>query len=458
MNSPAKQTISQSSSQRSATKHAAQETARGANLLQPHLARALNAFLWPIAIVIIIHRTWILPQNLDSTDDFTTVWEAVERFTSGVPVYSENYLTTAPHYLYSPGGTLLLTPISLFGSLETGRTWFAIAQSASILAAIVLLLLWYGVSRRSPLIPGIVALCFLSEPVTNTIDFTNVNGGLFLGLVVFLMTLHQRRNAFAGIVLGLCITIKPVFLPLLFLPFMRRQFSTILYALGVVVAANAVAWPLMERPRDYIDITIPYLGVVRDFANSSLTGQLVWLGADSTLILLWRIFFGIFVLISVVLLLRWLERDEKFWLATTSGILFIGAFFLSSLGQQYYSLMLLPMVLTLLRPILGARDDEGKPAATIMLNWSTGLATILCFFYASWIIAPRDVFTNWLNTAIGGIGWGVFILAIAALLIRMTIVDSVNGRDFASGFTWLSKWKIGGKNSTRDSKEASHNV
>lgn len=458
MNSPAKQTISQSEKQPSTAKDAAQETARSAIFLQPRLARSLNAFLWPIAVVIILHRTWILPQNLDSTDDFTTVWKAVNRFTSGLPVYTENYLTVDPHYLYSPGGTLLLTPISLLGSMDTGRIWFAVAQSASILVAVVLLLLWYGVPRRSPLIPAIIALCFLSEPVTNTIDFTNVNGGLFLALVVFLMALHQRRSAFAGIVLGLCITIKPVFLPLLFLPFMRRQFSSIFYALGVVIAANAVAWPLMERPRDYLDITIPYLGEVREYANSSLTGQLVWLGANPTLILMWRIFFGIFVLISLVLLLRWLERDEKFWLATTSGILFTGAFFLSSLGQQYYSLMLLPMVLTIIRPLIGMRDDEGAEAKTIMLNWSTGLATILCFFYAYWIIEPRDVFTNWLNIAIGGIGWGVYILAIAALMIRMTIVDSVNGRDFASGFSWLNKWKLAGKNSHNEIKEASQNV
>ncbi|WP_297452406.1 glycosyltransferase family 87 protein [uncultured Corynebacterium sp.] len=429
--------------------------------LPQHLMRGLNAFLWPIAFVVIFHRTWILPKNLAGTDDFTTVWSAVDRFVSRVPVYSENYVTTDPHYLYSPGGTLLLAPIRIFGSLETGRICFAFVQSAAIIVAIILLLRWLGVSRFSPIIPASLALLYLTEPITNTLDFTNVNGSLFLALVLFLIALEQRRNLLAGLIIGIAITIKPVFLPLLFLPFMRRQFSTVLTGIGVVIALNVMAWPLMVQPRDYIDITIPYLGIVRDYANASLTGQLVWLGADSTLILLWRIFFGIFVLASVVLLLRWLERDEKFWLTTTSGILFTGAFFLSSLGQQYYSMMLLPMVLTIIRPLIADTDNEGNVGSTAMLNVGAGLGVVLCFFYASWFVTGPSLLYPWFTIAIGGIGWAILILSITAELIRMTIVDSVNGRSFASGFAWLGDWKIAGKKFNRQSaqefEEVSHN-
>ena len=419
--------------------------------LSRHVSRGLSAFLWPIAAVVIFHRTWVLPKDVSGTDDFTTVWSAINRFVSQVPVYSEDYVTADPHYLYSPGATLLLAPIDLFGSLESGRIWFAVFQSAAIIAAIVLLLRWLGIARSGPIIPASIALLYLTEPVTNTLDFTNVNGSLFLALVLFFIALTERRNILAGLIIGIAITIKPVFLPMLFLPFMRRQFSTVLISIGVVIAANVIAWPLMVQPRDYLDITIPYLGVVRDFANASLTGQLVWLGAHPTLILLWQIFFGIFVLVSVVLLLRWLERDEIFWIATTSGVLFTGAFFLSSLGQQYYSMTLLPMVLTVLRPLVLDRDNEGNIGSTVMLNWGAGLGVVLCFFYANWWIDEDDLFFPWFTVAIGGIGWAVLILSITAALIRMTIVDAVNGRSFVSGFSWLGDWKIAGRKFNQES-------
>lgn len=417
-----------------------------------NLSRALCSFLWPIVIVEIIHRAWILSSNLGSTDDFTTVWSAVDRFVSGVPVYSENYLTTDPHYLYSPGATLLLSPMALFGDIDSGRLWFAIIQAIAIVAALVMLLRWLGVEKQSPLIPGLVAIAFLTEPVTNTLDFTNVNGSLFLALVAFLILLDMRKNLLAGLIIGLAIAIKPVFLPLLFLPFMRRQFSTVIAAIAVVIAANAAAWPVMVQPRDYIDITIPYLGIVRDYANASLPGQLVWFGANPKLILLWQVFFAAFVIVALVLLLRWLERDEKFWLTTTSGLLLTGAFFLSSLGQQYYSLMLFPLVLSILPPLLGTKNEEGTVTRTVMLNWPAGLAVVLCFFLANWIVETRDFLTSWFTIAIAAFGWGLLILTIAGASIRMTIEDVRNGRSFKSGFNWLGKWVPGANSSNAQSR------
>ncbi len=360
---------------------------------------------------------------------------------SGVPVYSENYVATDPHYLYSPGATLLLSPMMAFGSIDTGRLIFAFIQAAAIVLAIVVVLRWLGVAASSPIIPGVVVIAFLTEPVTNTIDFTNVNGSLLLALVLYLVLLDRRQNLLAGLIIGLAIAIKPVFLPLLFLPFMRKQFSTIAVGIAVVVAANLAAWPLMVQPEDYLAITIPYLGIVRDYANASLPGQLVWLGAHPTLILLWQLFFAVFVMIALVLLLRWLDRDEKFWLATTSGLLLTGAFFLSSLGQQYYSLMLLPMVLTILRPLIGVKDDDGNPAPTVMLSWPAGLATVLLFFYASWVIAPRHILSEWFTIAIACFGWGLLILVIAGAAVRMTIMDVRSGRSFASGYRWIQTWK-----------------
>ena len=112
---------------------------------------------------------------------------------------------------------------------------------------------------------------------------------------------------------------------------------------------------------------------------------------------------------------------------------------------------LLPMVLTVLRPLVLARDNEGNIGSTVMLNWGAGLGVVLCFFYANWWIDEDDFFFPWFTVAIGGIGWAVLILSITAALIRMTIVDAVNGRSFASGFSWLSDWKIAGRKPNQES-------
>ena len=76
--------------------------------------------LWPLAILTALHKIWASYES-GTTDDFTTVWEALNRFWSGVPVYSEDYTTTDPHYLYLPGGTMLLSPLSALGNFDAAR-------------------------------------------------------------------------------------------------------------------------------------------------------------------------------------------------------------------------------------------------------------------------------------------------------------------------------------------------
>ena len=78
--------------------------------------RGLRAFAWPLAVLLVFHRVFVLARAGHATDDFTTVWSAARRFVERVPVYSEIYEHVDPHYLYNPGATLLLSPCLLYTS------------------------------------------------------------------------------------------------------------------------------------------------------------------------------------------------------------------------------------------------------------------------------------------------------------------------------------------------------
>ena len=67
----------------------------------------INAAAWPVAILLVVHRVFIVARNGTPTDDFTTVYNAVARMSTGHPVYEQTYNHVDPLYLYTPGATLL---------------------------------------------------------------------------------------------------------------------------------------------------------------------------------------------------------------------------------------------------------------------------------------------------------------------------------------------------------------
>ncbi len=83
----------------------------------------LRSILWPLAILSIIHRSYVLATNGYITDDFGPVYRAVVNFKTGWDIYNEHFNYVDPHYLYPPGGTLLMAP---FGYLpvDASRYWF----------------------------------------------------------------------------------------------------------------------------------------------------------------------------------------------------------------------------------------------------------------------------------------------------------------------------------------------
>lgn len=77
---------------------------------QVDIGRIVSLVLWPVAILMVFQRSVILGVNGDRTDDFAPVYRAALAFLRSEPVYTENYNTVDPHYLYPPSGSMLMAP------------------------------------------------------------------------------------------------------------------------------------------------------------------------------------------------------------------------------------------------------------------------------------------------------------------------------------------------------------
>ncbi|MBJ7387768.1 MAG: arabinofuranan 3-O-arabinosyltransferase, partial [Mycolicibacterium sp.] len=380
----------------------------------PTAATVLRSVLWPLAILSVIHRTYVLATNGYITDDFGPVYRAVVNFKMGWDIYNEHFEYVDPHYLYPPGGTLLLAP---FGYLpvDASRYWFITFNTLAILLAAYFLLRLFKFTMASVAAPALVLAMFCTESVTNTLVFTNINGCMLLAEVLFFRwLLDGKRNHewLAGAAIGLTLVVKPSLAPLLLLPLLSRQWRALVPAFGVPLVFNAVAWPLVSDPMNFITRTVPYIFSTRDYFNSSILGNGIYYGLPDLLILVLRIAFGLLAVATLWLLYRYYrERDPLFWMLTSSGVLLITSFLVLSLGQGYYSMMLFPFLMTVVLPnstirswpawlaiygfmtmdrwLLGHWPSTGRflEYSKITYGWSLMLIVVFCSLYFRYLDA-----------------------------------------------------------------------
>ncbi|MDR7329478.1 glycosyltransferase family 87 protein [Corynebacterium guangdongense] len=373
--------------------------------LRPDAARIATVALWPIAVMVVLHSVLVLAFNGSVTDDFTTVYSAIRRMLGGVPVYNENYATVDPHYLYNPGATLLLAPMGLSGDRELSRAVFIVLNAAAIIAALAVLVRLVGHRLTSWLFPGAVTVAFLTESVRNTLIFSNINGILLLALSGFLWLLLRGHRWWAGLVLGLAIVVKPMFAPLLLLPLMKFDWRTILGGVAVPVLANVIAWPLVPGAGDYLTRVVPYLGETRDYANSSLAGFAVYFDMPGWLEAVLWLTLGVFVAVGLAALFFYRDSAPLFWATTTTGLLLTGVFVMSSLGQQYYSMMLFPMILTVATRL------------SVFHVWPAWLAAFLFLWPGDWHSVHAPDAGRWASYFTATAGWSMLVVVIAVTAV-----------------------------------------
>ncbi|MEJ5996881.1 glycosyltransferase family 87 protein [Corynebacterium sp. H130] len=376
-----------------------------------------NVALWPVAVMLVLHRVFVMAINGSVTDDFSTVYYALRRFHDGVPVYNETYHFVDPHYLYSPGATLFLSPLGLQTDFDTARTIFIITNALAIVAALGVLTRLFSYSLRSAIFPFSVVVAYLTEAVQNTLVFSNINGVLLLALASFLSLLYHDKRWAAGLVLGCAILIKPIFAPLLFLPFVKAQWQTVLSAISIPVAFNLAAWPVVPQASDYVTRTMPYLGLTRDFANSSLPGIALYFGMPEWQEKFWFLMFAALIVAGLIGLLRLRYSEALLWLACTSSLLLAGVFFLSSLGQMYYSMLLFPLLFTALLP----RSPMHNPVAWLA---AYGFLTYDNWNSKEWIDTGR-----WFTYLLPTTGWALILIVISVTAVVWAFHDVKGSND-----------------------------
>jgi arabinofuranan 3-O-arabinosyltransferase len=383
----------------------------------PNTATVLRSILWPVALMSIVHRSYVLATNGYITDDFAPVYRAVVNFKMGWDIYNEHFNHVDPHYLYPPGGTLIMAP---FGYLpvDASRYWFIFFNTLAIVLAAYFLLRLFKFSLASVAAPALLLAMFCTENVTNTLVFGNINGCILLLEVLFFRWLldgNKSHEWWAGVAIGLTLVVKPLLAPLLLLPLLNRQWRALATALVVPVVFNAAAWPLISDPMNFVTRTLPYIFSTRDYFNSSILGNGVYYGLPTWLILLLRIGFAALAVVSLWLLYRYYrERDPLFWMATSSGVLLVASWLVLSLGQGYYSMMLFPFLMTVVLPnsvirswaawlaiygfmtmdrwLLGHWPTTGRALEYLKITygWSLILVVVFCALYFRYLDAKSD--------------------------------------------------------------------
>jgi len=385
----------------------------------PSAATVLRSVLWPAAIISVIHRSYVLGTNGYITDDFGPVYRAVVNFKLGLDIYNEHFEQVDPHYLYPPGGTLLLAP---FGYLpvDASRYWFITINTIAIVIAAYFLLRLFKFSLSSVAAPALLLAMFCTESVTNTLVFTNINGCILLCEVLFFRWLLDGKvnhQWLAGIAVGLTLVIKPSLAPLLLLPLLNRQWRALVPAFVVPLLFNLAAWPLVSNPMQFVHGTLRYIFSVRDYFNSSIQGNGIYYGLPWWLILLLRIVFGLLAVGSLWLLYRYYrERDPLLWMLTSSGVLLIATFLVTALGQGYYSMMLFPFMMTVVLP------------NSVIRNWPAWLAIYGFMTMDRWLLGHWPTTGRYLEYMRITYGWSLMLIVVFCVLYFRYLDAKSEGR------------------------------
>ncbi|PRC41647.1 hypothetical protein C6A85_000000114565 [Mycobacterium sp. ITM-2017-0098] len=367
----------------------------------------------------VIHRSYVLVFNRYITDDYAPVYRAVINFKFGWDIYNEHFNYVDPHYLYPPGGTLIMAPFGYLPEVAS-RNWFIFFNSLAIVLAGYFLLRLFNFTLSSVAAPALLLAMFSTESVTNTLVFGNINGVMLLLEVLFFRWLldgNRSHEWWAGVAIGLTLVVKPLLAPLLLLPLLNRQWRALATAFAMPVVFNLAAWPLISDPMNFVTRTVPYIFSTRDYFNSSILGNGMYFGLPMWLILLLRISFIVLGVVSLWLLYRYYRaRDPFFWMLSSSGVLLVTSWLVLSLGQGYYSIALFPFLMTVVLP------------NSLIRSWIAWLAVYGFLTMDRWLLWQVPSTGRALEYLKITYGWSLIMVVVFSVLVYRYLDAKEDGR------------------------------
>lgn len=335
---------------------AIRETAPGRNVAAP--------LLYTLMGFVLLRSAFMLPLVNPGTD-FTPIWTAANKYFAGEPVFNSDYTIDMPHYLYSPAGTVLISPVALFPTESMARAAMAYLGAACIIGAIALAS-WMAAPRWFHYaFPLTVSFFFVTpEPIRWTLALTNINGFMLLLEVLFVwLSLRLRSQGvgwlghfnrpeawFAGAVAGIAVSIKPQFGVLFIVSLAYFQVAVVVIAALVAAALFTFGWFTIAQPELFFTNLVPYLSEPRPRFNGSIGGLGIVLGWSDATVTALTVLTLVGTLAAVVTLWRWKEVDPVMFSFTAVAVCFAGGFMVSGLMQNYYAIWFIPFVLTVCRP------------------------------------------------------------------------------------------------------------
>jgi arabinofuranan 3-O-arabinosyltransferase len=213
------------------------------------------------------------------------------------------------------------------------------------------------------------------------------------------------------------------------LPLLNRQWRALVTAFAVPIVFNAVAWPLSADPMGFVHNTLPYIMQTRDYFNSAILGNGIYYGLPMWLIVALRVAFVVLAAVSLWLLYRYYrERDQLFWMLTSSGVLLITSWLVLSLAQGYYSMTLFPFLMTVVLP------------NSVIRNWPAWLGVYGFMTMDRWLMWRWPTTGRFLEYMKITYGWSLILIVVFCVLYFRYLDAKADDRlDEGIDPLWLSR-------------------
>lgn len=331
--------------------------------------RWLSHLLWLAVAALLVRYAMVLPQDaVRRTSGFVAIYLDARLLLEGYPVvqtYDDDWFRAQVDALLpgvidvnqnTPAFSLAALPVARLDYTNARIVWTIV--SAACLAAAVGWLAW-RLHFRGPWLPGFIAYALAFQPAQENFDLGQVYTMLLLGMVVVWEGYRRRRDALAGVPLGVMSLLKLAGLPLW--PLFAAQGMGRALTWAAAAAAALVLLPMAWIPLSswlYYAQWMPvvhqraYLAVPAFQTQTSLARHLFTYDAEwnptplvvAPTLAAWLPWLGTAVILGAPLLLAWrAPRDDLLFAA-----LVVANMSVSTLAIDYhYTLLLLPVALLL---------------------------------------------------------------------------------------------------------------